>query len=360
MNFRASEERPSPGIRVISAIFAVAGVLGIAVTLIASAYHGYVSAIGQGIGAALFTAGMIAFPLALIGHRAIISAARENLRELLATSADKILEERLSRPHIETLRTDTFGKPIIEHYRFLITLDVSADLTHGQPGIGLTYRREYLVKNNNAAPTLMDLLHHTSGPVNPAPAGQPVGFTYAYLEMGDEVLQWDANSPDSAWTRSDNGRFERTWCGTCVSIGREPSLGNIFTIRASDLRIGPDSTLQAIIISETQVSHSGAEPFVVLLPTMELEIVVMCSPDIEVDLFPMYALQPPFAALMPSRRLAAHGGRMKEISWRWGKALFAGQGVILRWNLAEKQPHSEPAGDTLSVDVAAPESAGVA
>jgi len=100
----------------------------------------------------------------------------------------------------------------------------------------------------------------------------------------------------------------------------------------------PESALQAVIISDHYVSPTGAEPFVVFLPTMELEIVVICSTDVEVDLFPMYAVQPPFAALRPGPRISAHDGRMKEVSWRWGKALFAGQGVILRWTFDGHRP----------------------
>lgn len=68
----------------------------------------------------------------------------------------------------------------------------------------------------------------------------------------------------------------------------------------------------------------------VFLPTTELEIVVTYGPGIDVALFPLYALQT--VGLVPRIRVASRGNRMQEATWRWGRALFAGQGVILRWS----------------------------
>jgi hypothetical protein len=323
-------------------LFAVAAVGGFILILAGSGHNGHdASAIAQNIGTALFTAGLIAFPLALLGHRQITSEAQKNLKELLATSADKILEARLSKAHIDALRADTFGKPIIEHYKFIVTLDTDAGLagsSTGSTGMLLSYRREYLVRNVSAAPTLLEIFHHTTSPDAHQTSSGSLGFTYAYLEMGDDTLVWEESVNDSTWTRSGDGRLERSWRGSLVSIGLEPSLGGLFTIRARDLRMEPESALQAVIISDHFVSTVGAEPFVVFLPTIELEIVARCSSDVNVDLSPMYAVQTPSAALRPGPRISEHGGRLKEVSWRWGKALFAGQGVILRWNVTGNRP----------------------
>ena len=80
----------------------------------------------------------------------------------------------------------------------------------------------------------------------------------------------------------------RVWRGSDVSIGRELDTQDMFSLRIADLHMDPGSTLHAKIISETQVAATGSEPFVVALPTRELEVVVMCNSEIDVTLSPLY------------------------------------------------------------------------
>jgi hypothetical protein len=313
----------------ISIIFVIAAGAGLAIIVATSNVHGIAGTILQNVGTALFTAGLIAFPLAILGHNDLTSAARSDLRQVREASADKILEERLSKQHVETLREDTFGKPVIEHYRIHITLHEDSP-SNTQPGITLVHDREYTAVNKSAATTLIDILHHTTGPLNARPSARTPGFIYACLDMdnGNDVLEWEPEC-DPTWTHSREGRSAKTWRGSGVSLGREAGMGNIFSLRAEGVRMSPGSTLRAKVISETQVAPTGAEPFVVFLPTIDLEVVVMCSRDMDVALFPLYAVQ--VGGLVPRTRVAARGNRMQEITWHWGKALFAGQGVILRW-----------------------------
>lgn len=106
--------------------------------------------------------------------------------------------------------------------------------------------REYSATNRNAAATLLDVFHHTTGPLDTAASNRQPGFTYVCLDMDDrdDVLEWDPGN-DSAWTHSPEGRSVREWSGSIVSLGREPGMRNMFSLRARDLRMSPGSTLHA-------------------------------------------------------------------------------------------------------------------
>lgn len=316
-------------VKTLCVVFGLAASLGLVIIISTSSLGGVAGVILQSIGAALFTAGLIAFPLAILGHSELTNAARNDLRQLRETSADKILEERLSRQHIETLRDDTFGKPVIEHFRLRITLHEDVIPPRTRPVITLVHEREYTAINRNAATMLMDVLHHTTGPLKYRQNDRMPGFTYVRLNIdnGQDVLEWNPEF-GSEWTRSPEGRSARVWRSSDVSIGREVKMPNVFSFRAEGLRIDPGSRLHAKIVSESQVTATGSEPFVVFLPTMELEVVVTCSRDMEVELFPLHAVQ---ARGLAARSRVAVRGNMQEITWYWGRALFTGQGVILRW-----------------------------
>jgi hypothetical protein len=317
-------------VKTLCVIFAFAAGAGLVVIVATSGLRGSAGTALQGIGAALFTAGLIAFPLAILGHSELTGAAQKDLEELRKASAEKILEERLSRQHLQTLREDMFGKPVIGHYQLHVALH-EEQAEDGSPIIILEHRREYTVIDRDATGTLIDILHHATGPLNPGASGRLPGFTYVNLEMKDEgdPLEWN-HALDSDWDHSEPGRSVRRWRDGVVSIGREAHTGNFFSMRTDGLHMKPGSELRAKIISEKQVSPTGAEPFVVFLPTIELEVVVACSPSMKVDLFPLHEVQS--GGLVRRAHVApASDNRMQETTWRWGKALFSGQGVVLRW-----------------------------
>jgi hypothetical protein len=314
----------------ISTIFAYAALAGFALILVSSGWHGYAEVVAQSSGIALFTAGLIAFPLAILGHGELTNAAKSHLRHMQEASADKILEERLSKAHIRTLRDETFGKPILEHLRFLITFhQPSVSPADGEPCLPLEFDREYSATNYEAAPVLLDVLHHVTGPPSLPAADEGTGFTYLCLELGEEGdrLEWDPDA-DSMWEQSGDGHFVTKWNGCEASLGREPGVDNLFTLRLQGLRIDPGITLRAKVISETQVSLIGAEPFGVNLPATDLQITVRSTSVTAAALYPFYA---PFRPFIPASRMMGHGDRMQEITWRWNRALFPGQGVLLRW-----------------------------
>jgi hypothetical protein len=316
-------------VKTLCIIFGIAAGLGLVLIITTSGLGGVAEVTLQSIGAALFTAGLIAFPLAILGHSELTNAARSDLRQLRETSADKILEERLSRQHIESLRDDTFGKPVIEHYRLRITLHEEAAPARTAPVITLVHEREYTAINRDAVTTLIDVLHHTTGPLNYRQGGRVLGFTYVRLNVddGQDALEWNPEF-GSEWTRSPEGRSIRSWRGCDVSIGREVKMPNVFSFRAEGLRMGPGSRLHAKVVSESEVATTSSEPFVVFLPTMELEVIVVCSRDMDTGLFPLHAVQ---AGGLAARSRVPLRGNMQEITWTWERALFAGQGVILRW-----------------------------
>jgi hypothetical protein len=241
----------------------------------------------------------------------------------------------LSHPHqisaeqIETLQDDPSAVPVIEHYRLHITLREDVAVNDSKPVITLVQDREYTVTNRNAIVARIDIFHHATGPISPQPASRTPRFTYVCMDMDNaDVLEWDPEC-DSAWTKSSVGRSMRAWRSSDVSIGREPGVQNMFSLRLAALRMDPGSTLHAKVISETQVTATGAEPFVVFLPTAELEVVVMCSLEIDVALFPLYGVQA--GGSIPRAGVAPRSDRMQEITWHWDSSLFTGQGVILRW-----------------------------
>ena len=252
---------------------------------------------------------------------------------------------QVSPQHIETLRDGTFGEPFIEHYRLHITLYEDKTANDATSVITLVHEREYSAANRSTAAALIDIFHHATGPLGPQPASRAPGFTYVFMDMDDvdDVLEWDPGC-DAAWTQLPAGRSRRVWRGSDVSIGIEPGRRNMFSLRVAELRMDPGSTLHAKIISETQVAATGAEPFVVFLPTVELEVVVMCGRETDVALFPLYGVQA--GGLVPRTRVAARGNGMQEITWRWARALFTGQGVILRWTRAATEQISNLGIDT--------------
>ena len=115
---------------------------------------------------------------------------------------------------------------------------------------------------------------------------------------------------------------------------------NVFSFRVEGLRLDPGSSLHAKIVSESEVGPTSSEPFVVFLPTMELEVIVVCSRDMDIGLFPLYALQ---AGGLAARSPVLLPNNRKEITWDLDRALFAGQGVILRWS----QPGAEKLANLL-------------
>jgi hypothetical protein len=310
-------------------LFAVATVAGVGLIFATAGLGGYAGTALQNIGAALFTAGLIAFPLAIVGHSELTRAARSNLQRMQDASADKILEERLSKQHIKTLREDTFGKLVLEQLKFLITLHPDETRGDVEPGITLVFEREYSATNYEAAPKLIDLVHHMRYPLNPLPADRTARFTYVYLDMDDgrDSFEWDPEA-DPAWTQPADRRSGRKWRDGEVSLGREPGLDDIVTLRAQGITLDPGSTMRAKIISEKAVSIVGSEPFGVSAPATELDVEVRCSADTKVYLFPLHT---PFNAFEPRSHVSARKGQMQRISWRWDRALFPGQYVLLRW-----------------------------
>ena len=232
-------------------------------------------------------------------------------------------EPQVGKEAIETL-------PIIEHYRLHITLHDSVTINGTTPVSTLAFDREYSASNSNAVAARFDLFHHTTGPLSSQFTTQTPRFTYICMDMDDtdDALEWNP-ARDSAWRQSPEGRSMRVWRGSDVSIGRELGMQNMFSLRIAELQMDPGSTLHAKIISETQVTATGAEPFVVVLPTRELEVVVMCSREIHVALFPLYAAQG--ENVIPKTGVTFLDNSIQETTWRWRRALTAGQGVILRW-----------------------------
>ena len=220
--------------------------------------------------------------------------------------------------------------PIIEHYRLHITLRDSVTVNGAVPVSTLAFDREYSACNSSTVAARFDLFHHTTGPLSLQSASRPPRFTSICMDMGDadDALEWNPGC-DSAWSQSPEGRSMRVWRGSDVSIGRELAMQNMFSLRIAELQMDPGSTLHAKIISETQVGATGAEPFVVVLPTRELEVVVRCSREMQVALFPLYAAQG--ENVIPKTGVTLRGNSIQETTWRWRRALTAGQGVILRW-----------------------------
>lgn len=243
---------------------------------------------------------------------------------------------QISAAHIKTLQGDTSVSPVIEHYRLHITLHEDAAANGATPVIILIQDREYHVTNRNAAAAPIDIFHHATGPLSPQSASRVPRFTYVRMHMDDtdDLLEWDPEC-NAAWTQSPEGRSTRTWKGSDVSMGREPGVQNMFSLRLADLHMDPGSTLHAKVVSETQVTATGAEPFVVFLPTVELEVVVMCSHEIDVALFPLYGVQ--VGGSIPRASVAPRDDRMQEIMWSWDRFLSTGQGVILRWTRAAEE-----------------------
>jgi hypothetical protein len=148
------------------------------------------------------------------------------------------------------------------------------------------------------------------------------------MDDTDDALEWKPGC-DSAWSQSPEGRSMRVWRGSDVTIGREPDTQDMFSLRIAELQMDPGSTLRAKIISETQVAATGSEPFVVALPTRELEVVVMCSREIDVNLSPLYPARG--KDVIPKTDVTFRDNGIQETTWCWRSALNTGQGVILRW-----------------------------
>ena len=232
-------------------------------------------------------------------------------------------EPQAGQEAVETL-------PIIERYRLHITLHESVTFNGAIPVSALAFDREYSAFNNNATAARFDLFHHTTGPLSPQLTSQTPRFTYICMDMddADDALEWNP-ARDSAWRQSPDGRSMRMWRGSDVSIGRELGMQNMYSLRIAELQMAPGSTLHAKISSETQVTATGAEPFVVVLPTRELEVIVMCSREIHVTLFPLYAAQG--ENVISKTGVAFLDNNTQETTWRLRRALTTGQGVILRW-----------------------------
>jgi hypothetical protein len=220
--------------------------------------------------------------------------------------------------------------PVIERYRLHIALHEGVTVNGATPVSILAFDREYSAFNSNTVAARFDLFHHTTGPLSPQSASRASRFTYICMDMddADDALEWNPGY-DSAWSQSPEGRTMRVWRGSDVSIGRELDVQNMFSLRIAELQMDPGSTLHAKIISETQVAASGAEPFVVALPTRELEVIVSCSREIHVTLNPLYAAQG--EGVIPKTGVTIHGNGIQETTWCWRRALTTGQGVILRW-----------------------------
>jgi hypothetical protein len=225
--------------------------------------------------------------------------------------------------HIETV-------PVIEHYRLHITLHEGVTANGTTPVSTLVFDREYSAANRSSVATRFDIFHHTTGPLSPQFAGRASRFTYICMNMddADDALEWNTGCK-SAWKQLPEGRSMRVWRGSDVSIGRELDMQNMFSLRIAELQMNPGSTLHAKIISETQVAASGAEPFVVVLPTKELEVVVICSQEFDVALLPLYTA--PGEGLIPKTGTVSRDNNIQETTWRWRRPLTTGQGVILRW-----------------------------
>jgi hypothetical protein len=245
---------------------------------------------------------------------------------ILGPDERSIFPDARPQPGQQTLET----LPIIEHYRLQITLHESVAVNDTIPVSILAFDREYSAFNGNDVAARFDLFHHTTGPLGSQSDSRPPQFTYICMDMDDtdDALEWDPGC-DSTWSQSPDGRSMCVWRGSDVSIGRELDMQNMLSLRIAELRMDPGSTLHAKIISETQVAATGSEPFVVVLPTRELEVVVICSHEIKVALFPLYAAQGENA--IPKTGVAFRGDSIQETTWRWRRALTAGQGVILRW-----------------------------
>jgi hypothetical protein len=317
-------------VKSLAVFFACATAAGLTLILATTRMTGFAGAVSQSIGMALFTAGLIAFPLAILGHRELTNLAQAYLQRVQEASADKILEEGLSRQHIKALRDETFGKLVLAHLRFLITLQ-EYSTSSSTPGLALVFCREYSVTNDTRGPKLVDIRHHMTRAARPDTDNKTSGFKYIWFDMSDSgsALEWDRER-DPAWALSAVGdRGVIKWCGSEVSFGPEAEISNVLTLRIPELRMAAESTLRAKIISETEVLDTGSEPFAAFLPTTELEVVVRCGAGINVALYPFHT---PFVPLKPVSRIEAHGDMLQEISWRWDKALFAGQGVLLRWS----------------------------
>ena len=220
--------------------------------------------------------------------------------------------------------------PIIEHYRLQITLHERVTVNGATPVSILTFDREYSAFNSNAITARFNLFHHITGPLSPQSARRAPRFTYVCMDMedADDALEWNPRC-NSTWSQSPEGRSMRVWRGSDVSIGRELGMQNMFSLRITELQMDPGSTLHAKIISETEVTATGAEPFVVVLPTRQLEVVVMCSPEIDVALSPLYPAQG--VGVIPRTGVTFRGNSIQETTWRWRRALTTGEGVILRW-----------------------------
>ena len=233
------------------------------------------------------------------------------------------------KQHIETL-------PVIEHYRLHITLHEGVTVNGTTSISTLVFDREYSASNNNALAARFDIFHHTTGPLGSQSADQTPRFTYICMDMNDtdDALEWNPGS-DSAWSQSPEGRSVRVWRGSDVTVGRELGTQDMFSLRITELQMDPGSTLHAKIISETQVESTGNEPFVVALPTKELEVVVTCNSEIKLALYPLYAAQE--AGLIPEADVVFYGNSIKETTWCWRRALTTGQGVILRWQVPSSQ-----------------------
>jgi hypothetical protein len=314
----------------LAVFFACAAIVGLTLILATARLGGFAGAVAQSMGMALFTAGLIAFPLAVLGHRELTKLAQAYLRKVQEASADKILEEGLSKQHIKALRDETFGKLVLTHLRFSITLQ-EGSLSTSEPSLTLVFCREYSVTNNTSESKLLDIRHHMTRAANLHLHSKAAGFKYILLDMrdGGATLEWDRER-DPAWPLSAAGdRGLINWRGLEVSCGCEAEIDDVITLRIPEIRIAVGSTLRAKIISEMQVPAAGAEPFAAFLPTTELEVIIRCDSEINVALYPFHA---PFVPLKPVSRVEADGEMPQEISWRWDKALFAGQGVLLRWS----------------------------
>ena len=260
------------------------------------------------------------------------------VKETKTTAWIRILEPQASKQHIETL-------PVIEHYKLHITLYEDVTVNGAAPVITAVFDREYSATNSNAGAARFDIFHHTTGPLSPQSSSRAPRFTYIHMDMddADDALEWGPEC-DLAWSRSPEGRSTRVWRGCDVSIGRELDTQNMFSLRIAELQMDPGSTLHAKIVSETQVEVTGNEPFVVALPTRELEVVVTCSREIDVVLSPLLAV--PGEGLIPKTPAAARDNRIQETKWRWRRVLNPGQGVILRWARTATAEISNLSADT--------------
>ena len=230
---------------------------------------------------------------------------------------------RVDKEAIETL-------PIIEHYRLHIALHESVTVHGARPVNTLTFDREYSAFNSSAVTARFDLFHHITGPLSLQSVSRAPRFTYICMDMDDanDALEWNPRCA-AAWSQSPEGRSIRVWRGSDVSIGRELGVQNMFSLRIAELQMDPGSMLHAKIISETEVTASGAEPFVVVLPTRELEVVVMCNREIDVALSPLYPAQG--VGMLPKTGVAFRNSSIIETRWCLRRTLTTGQGVILRW-----------------------------